>query len=75
MKAIKINNKIEVFEEIPKKWNGNKHAYHLLKTTHYKDGWRDYTLPVLTEFQELGERHLDKVNDVYTSKIVNMTPE
>lgn len=75
MKAIKINNKIQVFNYIPKKWKGVSEYDKLSSSVHYNDGFRDLLHPTINNQQKLGEIYHDIENDIFTYYVLEKTDE
>jgi hypothetical protein len=69
-KAIEINSKIIIYNELPKVWE-NKTVTS--DSQYYIYGFRDVVIPDTIENQYLGELYLDKVLDVYTYEIIDRT--
>ncbi len=73
MKAIKVDEGYKVFIEIPEKWNGITDYNKLPEEIHFKNGWRDIVVPVITESQKFGE--LISVDDNVTYNVIELTDE
>ena len=74
MKAIIIDNTIQIFSKIPYFWNKIE-GYNYSDTEQLKiDGWKDIIYPVYdTSTQYLGSEYYDEVNDIVTFPVLNKT--
>ena len=80
MKAIEINGKIRIYDNIPKTFEESRRnspgSYHRLDSSvHYADGFRDLIEPTLSSNEYKGSLYYDSENDYFTYNVIQRTDE
>ena len=78
MKARLENNKIVVYGYLPSEYSSETLNImggfeKLSNTIHKQEGFFDYVVPTITEYQKLGEVFFDNVSKVFTFPIIDFT--
>lgn len=71
-----LENIQKVYLEIPDIWVVDGYEIHnyLKSKNHFFHGWREVVIPVITEYQRLGNEYI-LVDDIVTKEVIDFTQE